>query len=215
MEALSRITEASLEQLRAAVGKRITGKRFLHTLGVEKEIAKLGEVYLPKDILRLRAAALLHDITKEKSTDEQIALCRSFSIPLQASDLLSPKILHAWTAAAVISREFPAFADPDVLDAIKKHTTGASRMSLFAKLLYLADYIEETRTFPDCVALRQAFWEPLSQLSRDRYIPHLNQILLRSFNLTISSLLEEDGVISPATVEARNALIEEISTHNS
>ena len=30
-------------------------------------------------------------------------------------------------------------------------------MTLGEKLLYLADYIEDTRTFPDCVELRRHF----------------------------------------------------------
>ncbi|MBQ8351009.1 MAG: bis(5'-nucleosyl)-tetraphosphatase (symmetrical) YqeK [Clostridia bacterium] len=214
MESLPCITEKALDSLRKTLSGRIKEHRFLHTLGVEKEIVKLGKIYLPQDILRLRAAALLHDVTKEYTTQEQLELCRRYHLPVTEVDRLSPKIFHARTAVGVIQDEFSAFADPVILDAIAKHTTGAREMSLFAKLLYLADYIEETRTFDDCVMLRQAFWEPIFALSQEERLAHLNRVLLRSFDMTIVSLLKEGCVIAPATIDSRNALIEEINKHN-
>lgn len=214
MAPIPNITEAALDALRKELSHRVTGKRFLHTLGVEKEIARLGERYLPNDISRLRAAGLLHDITKEYSTEEQLALCARYGIRVTEADRLSPKIFHARTAPYVISDEFPAFADPVILDAIAKHTTGAREMSLFAKLLYLADYIEETRTFSDCVTLREAFWAPMDKLEPAARIEHLNRILLRSYDMTIAALIEEGSIVAPATVDARNALIEEFNTYN-
>ncbi len=208
------ITEDALTLLRKAVEKRITGKRFLHTLGVEKEIARLGKVYLPQNIPALRAAALLHDITKECTLEEQLQLCRRFAIEPSRADRLSPKIFHAWTAACLIKEEFPAFATTEIIEAVGQHTTGMRGMSLFSKLLYLADYIEETRTFPDCVALREAFWRPMADLPPKERLPHLDRILLKSFDLTINSLLVEGSVIAPATIDTRNWLIEEFNTHN-
>ena len=214
MAPLPLITENDVDLLRERISSRIKGHRYLHTLGVEKEIVALGELYLPQDILRLRASALLHDITKELSTAEQLALCNRYNIPVTPADRLSPKTFHAKTAVGVIRDEYPAFADPVILDAIEKHTTGAREMSIFSRLLYLADYIEETRTFPDCVALRKAFWDPIPNTPKEQRMMHLNRILLHSFDLTISSLIEDESIIALATIDARNALIEEISMHN-
>ena len=61
---MTEITEKMLAELRERVKPYLTDKRYLHTLAVEEEAAALGSVYLPSDINRLRAAALLHDITK-------------------------------------------------------------------------------------------------------------------------------------------------------
>ncbi|MBQ4137590.1 MAG: nicotinate (nicotinamide) nucleotide adenylyltransferase, partial [Clostridia bacterium] len=49
------------ERVRTMMGKR----RFLHTLGVEREINFLAGIYCPEKREKLRLAALLHDITKE------------------------------------------------------------------------------------------------------------------------------------------------------
>lgn len=202
-----------LSALRADLKTRMSEKRYQHTLGVEKEIIKLGEMYLPQDILRLRASALLHDLTKEFTYAEQIAFCERHHVPLTAWEQSSPKTLHAKTAPVAVVLDYPAFADMTVLQAIREHTTGARKMDLFSKLLYLADYIEETRTFPDCVRLRDMFWGAMPDLPKNKWQEHLDQTLIASFDMTIAALLDEGGIIAPETVEARNALIEEFNTH--
>ena len=199
-----------LSDLRATLEARISQKRFCHTLGVEREIERLGQIYLPDSIPSLRAAALLHDVTKELSAEEQIALCEMYGIPVTQIDRISPKTFHAKTACPVIVNEFPQFATEEILDAVRKHTTGASEMSVFAKLLYLADYIEDTRTFPDCVTLRNLFWDGVkcTDGSSEALIDLLDRTLLISFDMTVACLIREKAAIAAETVEARNSLVE-------
>lgn len=210
MSTLPNITAEMLDGLRDALAKRISPKRFRHTLGVEREIERLGQLYLPAKILPLRAAALLHDVTKELSPQEQIALCEKYGIPITRVDRISPKTFHAKTACPVIKREFPEFATDEILDAVRKHTTGAAEMSVFAKLLYLADYIEDTRTFPDCITLRSLFWDGVKNTdgSEKALLDLLDKTLLISFDMTVTCLIRENAAISTETMEARNALVE-------
>lgn len=205
------ITEEMLTDLRGALAGQMGEKRYRHTLGVERMIARLGELYLPDRIPALRAAALLHDITKELSTEEQVALCRTYGIPYSKADLLSPKLFHARTGACRARDVYPAYVDDEIFDAIRKHTTGAREMSLFAKLLYLADYIEDTRTYPNCVTLRLLFFEMPDGMTHGEQLRHLDKILVLSYDMTIRDLLEEESPIAPDTVDARNALLEEIN----
>ena len=214
MSTVSKINEETLASLRESVRQKMRECRFLHTLGVEKEIAALGELYLPQDVLRLRVAALLHDLTKECSYDEQLALCERGGVLLTEEELRSPKILHAFTAPIVISEEYPQIDDPTILMAIRQHTTGDAKMSLFSKLLYLADYIEEGRNFDDCRKLRSMFWDGIDTLPENKYEEHLNKILLASFEMTIASLESEGAPIAPKTLAARAALVAEISNYN-
>ena len=58
------ITEEMLTELREKITPWLTGKRLVHTLAVEDMAVKLGKLYLPDQTEKLRAAALLHDITK-------------------------------------------------------------------------------------------------------------------------------------------------------
>lgn len=207
MQPLPLITEEDILALRESIKGKMGARRLLHTYAVESEAAEMAKLYLPRNILDIRAAALLHDITKECKTEEQIALCERYGLPVCEDELASPKIFHAKTAAAVIPDRYPQFASDAILDAVRKHTTGDAEMSLFAKILYLSDYTEQTRTFPDCVRLREFFWgAPLSEMTEEERLLHLDMTLLLSFEMTIADLIREGRPIAAATREARDAL---------
>ncbi len=202
------ICESMLQDLRAEVMTKMSPKRFRHTLAVEEMVARLCSLFCPENTLKMRAAALLHDLTKELDAKEQVALCQGFGLSVTKADLLSPKTFHARTAAEVIKVEYPAFADPMVVDAVRWHTTGRAGMTLTEQLLYLADYIDESRTFHSCVVLRRYFWgaDPNS-LEASARIRLLYQTLAFSFDLTMQDLLGDQAPISKETVEARNELL--------
>ncbi len=215
MAAVSKIDHSMLSKLRACIQKKETDYRFQHTLGVEKEIIRLGKIYLPDDIPLLQAAALLHDVTKEYTKEQHFAVFKQYHFTMSEDETRAPQLYHAWSAALLIPDTYPAFADPVLIKAIWQHTTGDVQMSEFSKLLYLADYIEETRTFADCITLRESFWQSLPSLkSQTERLRHLDEILLMSYEMTISALKNTNSWISPVTLAARNALIEEINKHN-
>ena len=81
------LTERDLDALREAVRTYYTEKRYGHALCVEEEAARLGEIFLPGRIHALRAAALLHDITKKFDLEKQLKCCADFGI-------IIPLIIH-------------------------------------------------------------------------------------------------------------------------
>ena len=203
-------SEDEISRLRADVKTRMSEKRYLHTLAVEDMAVRLSELFCPEKKDTLRVAALLHDITKEKTLDEQTELCRRYSIPVTEMDLLSPKTFHAKTAAAIIPDEYPNFADEEVISCVRWHTTGRAGMTLPEKLIYLADYIDMSRTFEDCVRLRELFMSAQPEKMNDRErTAHLRDILITSYDMTISCLVSDGLPISRDTVEARNELVRE------
>jgi nicotinate-nucleotide adenylyltransferase len=156
----------------------------------------------------LRAAALLHDITKEEIFEKQLQLCEKFDIIVDEIAKKAPKTLHAMTAAALIGEQYPEFADPRVIDTVRWHTTGHAEMTLCEHLIYLADYIDDTRKFEDCVILRDMFWnaDPAAMETEQR-MAHLYRVLLASYDMTIRGLLEDGAPISADTFHARNHLL--------
>ena len=81
-------------------------------------------------------------------------------------------------------------------------------MSIGEKLLYLADFIEPTRTFESCVMLRKFFYDGIA--AGDALV-HLEKTLLYSFDMTIKELIAEHNVIMTDTVEARNYICAAVS----
>ena len=199
------MTEDALSVLREKVKEYLTEKRYSHTLGVEKEAARLGKMYLPGKINELRASALLHDITKRWNDEKQLQYCRDFGIMIGEHEKAQTKTLHAKTAAELVLHDFPEYASPDVVSGVRYHTTGHDGMTLFESIIYLADYIEETRTFPECVMLREYYNSRLSEAEdRSGRETALIMTMIRSFDMTVNTLLEGSEYIDTDTVRARN-----------
>ena len=81
-------------------------------------------------------------------------------------------------------------------------------MSIADQLVYLADYIDDSRKFVDCVRLREIFWgaDPASMDEAAR-LAHLRDVLILSFDMTIRGLLEDGVPVSLDSITARNQLL--------
>ncbi|MBP3686354.1 MAG: HD domain-containing protein, partial [Clostridia bacterium] len=132
----------TLARARHLVEDSLSEKRCSHVFAVTEEMRLLARVFeLSEEENDLLLAALLHDITKEKTLEAQLQLCAEYGIILSAEDRAVPKGLHAITGAAFAAREFSLSAP--FADALRWHTTGRAEMTLYDKLLFLADYIEK------------------------------------------------------------------------
>ena len=190
------MTEEKLTALRADVEKQLSPYRMKHTLGVEQMAARLAALYCPEKSMLLRAAALLHDVTKELPDAEQLQIFADHGVTLRPDEQASPKVWHGMTAALIIPERYPEFADAELLSAVRWHTTGRAGMTLCEALLYLADLIEDGREFADCVTLRHAFFDPVpGEMSTEARLRHLGDVLLLSYENLIPKLQARGGVI--------------------
>ena len=202
------MNNALILQLRELVTADMSPKRARHTLAVEQMAARLSVLYCPEKEQMLRVAALLHDVTKEWSTERHAAFLREHGITPTAMDLAAPKTLHAKTAALLIPEQYSEYADGEVISAVRYHTTGREDMTLCEQIVYLADYIDDSRTFPDCVTLRHAFWDAEPEnMTQEQRKAHLLRVLVQSFDMTIAGLIEDGAPVSADTFLARNSLI--------
>jgi nicotinate-nucleotide adenylyltransferase len=201
------LTEKDISDLEERVRAYLTPKRYLHTLSVADEVTSLGAYFMPEKVQKLRAAALLHDITKKDDEKKQLQYFEEFGIILRGSEKYSTKTFHAKTAAEVARRDFSEYVDDEIISAIRLHTTGKYGMTVFDAIVYLADYIEKTREFSDCIRLRKYFYERIDSAA-DKY-GVLVDTMIYSFDLTIDNLLKESSIIDEDTVGARNYYLTE------
>lgn len=190
-----------MSELADKVKSMMSDYRYAHTLSVVNECKNLAGLFGIDD-RKLVSAAYLHDITKEKSIQEQIAMCRNAGKNIPQEELSSPKTLHAYSAFIVIPDIFPEYSDDEILCAVRYHTTGRKNMSLTEKILYLADYIEPTRKFDDCIELRKYFYSNTEELYK-----RLDETILRSLKITLCELLNKDSYIHSKTIDAYNYLV--------
>ena len=154
-----RSEEYRLKLYRCESERLVEEKRFNHILRVEKAAVALAEHY-GADVYKARAAALLHDVTKRKTHEEQLNMAREFGIIGAEEFDKSPKVAHAFTASAYAEHRF-LISDSDLLNAIRYHTTGRAGLSLLEKIIFLADGIEEGRVFDGVEEIRRAAFEDI------------------------------------------------------
>ena len=203
-------SEEDVAALAQAVKSYLTGRRYAHTMAVADEAARLGEIFgfSAEDVRRLRVSALLHDITKLADSKKQLQYCEEFGIIIKPEKSVSASVLHGITGAALAARDFSAYTDADILSGVRWHTTGRYGMTVFESIIYLADYIEPTRTFDDCIAVRQYFYDRIGGCTTEEEQERvLRATMIFSFDLTVGNLLKDRYLIDGDTICARNYFI--------
>ena len=178
--------------------------RYDHTISVAKECEQLARLF-NIDEKKLVISAYLHDITKEMDIQEQVDLCKQYGFSVDQDTLNSPKTLHSFSAPFLIKRDFPEFDEEEIILPIKFHTTGRADMSLEEKLLYLADYIEPTRKFEECIKLRNQFYSSEENLQK-----RLDRVILDSLKYTIDELSSTNQFVHPETLKAYDFILTNI-----
>ncbi|WP_195572630.1 bis(5'-nucleosyl)-tetraphosphatase (symmetrical) YqeK [Paenibacillus sp. 1001270B_150601_E10] len=182
----------SREELMKAVREQMPEHRWAHTEGVMHAAVALAKRY-GADPVKADLAALLHDVAKYWRTDKMEQIIREQLLPAELLEH-DKSLWHAPVGAFVAEYEY-GITDPEILDAIRYHTSGRENMTLLDRIVCLADYIEPGRDFPGVDHIRELAEH------------HLDQALVAGFDSTISFLLEKKRRIFPLTVIARNSLL--------
>jgi nicotinate-nucleotide adenylyltransferase len=194
-------TVLDLEQAKAWLSQQLTAERFEHSLGAMDKAAELAEKFNLPSIEKERAvlAGLLHDAAKLMPASELLNYCDQHQIPLDEMDRKTPQTLHPFVGAEM-AREALALEEPEILDAIRFHTTGRAGMSRVEKIVYIADKIEGNTRNPlyvQKVTSSLDFKNPYS----------LDFTMLYILDSTIQFLIEKHQAIHPRTIEARNDFV--------
>lgn len=161
-------------------------KRFAHTLGVEFTAAALAMRY-QADVTDAQIAGLLHDCAKCLTDEKRVSICEKHQIPMTDIERRNPFLLHA-KVGEFLAKEKYGITNPDILNAIRFHTTGRENMSLLERIVFVADYIEPgRRQAPNLAEIRQlAFTD-------------LDAAMLKILEDTLSYLKATGGELDPMT----------------
>ncbi|WP_207695429.1 HD domain-containing protein [Enterococcus sp. DIV0212c] len=189
MDFSGKYTSFKREELMQEVQMHMSERRFQHVLGVEEMAVALAAKYGASEA-KASIAALTHDYAKERPDEE-------FELIIQRDgydqDLLNygNAIWHGLVGASMVQREL-GIDDEEILEAIRLHTTGAAKMSLLDKIIYVADYIEPGRNFP---GVKEA---------RELALVDLDEAVAYETKHTLLHLIEQEQKIYPKTIETYN-----------
>lgn len=190
----------NLDKIRKKLKKKLAGHRYRHTLGVMYTSAALAMAY-GEDLQRAQLAGLLHDCAKCVPDEEKLKRCKKHKIPISPLEKETPFLLHAKLGAYFAQKKY-GVKDPEVLSAIRCHTTGKQAMTVLEQIVFVADYIEPLRdTAPNLAEIRRLAFQDLDRCTY--------QILKD----TLTYLGQTPGKIDPATKKAYEYYRERIKKH--
>ena len=128
------------ERAKNWIKSKLSEERYLHSLGAEESARELA-IMFGEDEEKAAFTALIHDNAKDISYEDSIKLIEEDGLDIEESIKSNRKIIHSYIGAHLAEIEL-GITDGEILDAIKFHTTGKSDMTLFEKIIYLADKIE-------------------------------------------------------------------------
>ncbi len=124
------------EKLLEFVKGNVKPTRFAHTKAVVKKALEYAERY-GADAKKLEIAAIFHDAYRDAGNLE-----------------------HAPLAADHLEKDF-GVTEPDILNAVRYHTTCRAGACETEAILKMADMLEDTRTYPEAAILRRQMTDDL------------------------------------------------------
>jgi len=201
-----------IDYIKAWLEEKLSSKRFHHSQGCAETAQALAKLF-NQDEQKAYLAGLVHDCAKNFDDGYLLDLIKNeIKEGFDPSELKNPKTYHAIVGAYLIQKEFE-ITDEEIISAVRNHTIGKTNMSIFEKIIFLADKIEpNTRDLKYTkriwklieknkgaigldLALLKCFCETIKKLVSKRYYICTNTIdVYNELQQSVGELLEEDKV---------------------
>ena len=186
----------NMEVIKLNVKKFLDEKRYEHVKRVTKCAVEMAKIYgVPVE--KVEASAWLHDVAKFFNLSVMNDLTRGKYPEVADKMSQSTAVLHGFAGAEFVRQNYDLFGvdDEEILDGIKYHTIGCENMSTLAKIIYLADAIEEKRS-----------WEGVEK-ARELAKTDLDEAIKFEIEEKLKYLLAKDSIIHPNVIKFRNSII--------
>lgn len=142
----------NLIEIQTILQTKMDKRRYQHTLGVMYTAGALAMSY-GMSVEQAMLAGLLHDCVKCVPKHTMKSMCTEYGVELSKIEQENFALVHAKLGAIVAQVEY-GVDDPEILDAIRYHTTGRPEMTMLDKIVYMADYVEPYRDLANLDELR-------------------------------------------------------------
>ena len=182
------------ESLEEFIKANLKESRYRHSMGVEEMAVRLARLH-GADSEKAAFAGRYHDLAKNFDEETMDAYIRKYGLPeyLIGNNALA----HSKVGAAILENEF-GVTDKEILDSVRYHTTARKDMTLLDEVIFVADVVEDNRTYSDL-----EYYQDLAYRDLDR-------ACLEILEYTIGSLTAKGRVIDKDTLEARDWVLQKI-----
>ena len=173
---------------------RLNKNRFAHSIGVANTAVDLAKRF-NVDIDKAYVAGLLHDCARQFENDQLPVEAAKRNVPIIDIEYAVPILLHAPIGAVMVKTDY-GIDDPEIIQAIARHTVADKNMSPLDMIIWFADMIEPHRNYPGVDELRR--------LSKEA---SLEQMFLEGLNQSITFVVSKGSLVHPKTIDARNFVL--------
>lgn len=182
------------EQINKDIRERLSEHRYKHSIGVMKKAEELAKYY-GLDVNKARLIGLAHDIAKEMKTSEIEDYISKYNIELDEIERSNSELVHAKIGADICKRKYNF--DEQMVEAVKYHTTGNPKMDMMAKIIFVADKVEETRDYQGLEERKKLAFEDI------------DKTIIETINYTTKNSIDRGKLIHPDSIHTRNYLIKQ------
>ena len=189
----------TIDYIQKWLEENLSAKRYHHSLGAAEAAKALAKIF-NQDEEKAYLAGLVHDCAKNFEDSVLLDLINNkIKEGFEQSELKNPKTYHAIAGAYLIQKEFE-IDDSEIISAVRNHTIGKTNMSIFDKIIFLADKIElNTRD----KSYTKRIWK---LIEKNKGIIGLDLALLKCFCETIKKLISKRYYICDSTIDVYNEL---------
>ena len=193
--------ENLLQKINKDIKQELSEKRYNHSVGVMKKAEELAKIH-GVDINKAKLVGLAHDIGKELSEEDKIKYAEQNNLGIDEIEKINIGLLHAKIGADICKKRYN-FTE-DMQNAIKYHTTGNENMDLLAKIIYIADKIEDGRNYKDEQKM-QGVVE-----ARKIALENIDKAILYVIDDSLVYTIQKKKLIHPDSIKTRNKLIKDL-----
>lgn len=188
----------NIEKIKNNVRKYLDEKRYNHVERVAKCAESLAKIHLSEEVEKVVASAWLHDVAKFFELSKMLDLVKGKYPEIEDKDSKVIAILHGFAGAEFVRDNYNLFEidEEEILDGVKYHTIGSPKMSVLSKIVYLADAIEDGRS-----------WDGVEKV-RKVAKTNLDEAIKMEIDGKLKYLIEKDAIIHPNIILFRNSLVE-------
>ena len=187
-------TEILVEKIKEYLQNNMSEKRFNHSVSVMKKAIELANIYNENED-EAALAGIAHDIAKEIPDDEAFKIAKENGIEFDEIEMMNTKLLHGKIGAFIAGQKYGL--NDRIQNAIKIHTTTSPDMDMLAKIIFVADKIEDTRKDEDIDIDAQ----------RKIAIENIDEAIILIIDNSLKKRVAKGKLIHPAGLYTRNKLI--------
>lgn len=190
--------EKLLDRINEDIKNELSEKRYNHSIGVMKKAEELAKIY-GVNINIAKLVGIAHDIGKDLSKKEKIKYMEDNKLDIDEIEKVNVGLLHAKIGADICKKRYEF--TQDMQEAIRFHTTGNENMDTLAKVIFVADKIEDGRYYKNERKMQRL--ESIRKLAKE----DLNKAVLYELDESLLFTLQKEELVHLDSIRTRNKII--------